>query len=92
MTEIEELEADQKFSSLRRFLERTKNLDETDRKLGGLSIKQAKLFAQYYKRKNEQSQKLETRIRKAPRTVAEIRYKKTTCKPHNRKVRQILHS
>jgi hypothetical protein len=76
LTELEQLETDRNFSSLRKFLQNTKNLDEADRKLGGLSIKQVRLFAQYYQRKKESRQKLETRIRRAPRNAAEIRYGK----------------
>ena len=76
LTGLEQLEKDRQFSSLKKFLDQTKNLDEADRKLGGLTIKQARLFAQYYQRKEDREKKLETRIKQAPKAAAEIRYRK----------------
>lgn len=79
MTELEQLQTDAKFASLKKLLDRAGSLDAMEtkfRKRGGLTIKQARLFAQYYQKKGEQKKKLETRVREAPLTAAKIRYQK----------------
>ena len=76
MTELEQLETDVKFASLKKFLDRAGSLDVADRKLGGLSRAQARLFGEYYQSKLDLGKKIETRVKEAPLTVAKIRYGK----------------
>ena len=79
MTELEQLETDAKFASLKKLLDKAGSLDSMQTKFGkrgGLTIKQARLFAEYYQKKGEEKKKLEARVRQVPLTIAKIRYQK----------------
>jgi hypothetical protein len=73
MTELEQLETETHFSSLKRMLDRAGSLYRMDRllsKRGGLTKTQARLFAKYFQKKDEVRRKLATKVREAPLTVA----------------------
>ena len=61
---------DSEYESLKRLMDRSKNLDDFDRRVGGASALQARLFVDYVKLKETQEQELARRIR---RTVAILR-------------------